>query len=187
MERLGNIIARACAQIHPGGPQPLRLILRGTIRPFPVDNFDAAAPTTIYQHRKGTPRNIEPEQHPHTTSTKVDNGPDRPVIQTTTLGKLETFTSNPLSAVTNSCSSTLEVHRNEWTRIETRPRLQGSGSIRLTVVVGERKEKLFKNVPTAEVPLLPARKISKGGGRTIGGGTSDEALSRARKNQRRRA
>ncbi len=39
-------------------------------------------------------------------------------------------------------------------------------------------------VPVVKLPLTPPFGISRGGGRVYGGGTSDEALSRARKKSR---
>lgn len=178
MERLGNTIARACAQIHPDGPQPLRLVLRGTIRPFPVDNFEAGAPFHINQHRKGGQGRIQPEVHPHTTSTKVNNGPDRPRIERIKLPGASVRLVGTFDSITRDATVVVE---------KTSVRYYGRFN-RLT------KKKDWDTVPgrsvtpTVAKPTTPFQVLDLGE-RTItfGGGTSDKALSRGRKRQRRRA
>lgn len=55
-----------------------------------------------------------------------------------------------------------------------------------TIVNQGRKIPAFINVPLVEKPLTPVLKTSVGGGRSIGGGTSSEAIQRAKRKSRRK-
>lgn len=115
-------------------------------------------------------------------TSRVSNDSDRPKVSTRVLNPLETLTSCPASAQSQRINSGIETRNSfrlaysDWSR---KPEL--------TLV--EWPETFHRVAQTTPEPITSRREIRFANGQimTIGGGTSNEALKRARKNQRRRA
>lgn len=112
--------------------------------------------------RPFTPKTVPSEGKP---TRAVSNGPDVPSVERVPLHGLE----QRIYGARTTVNGTTNVEpASDW-----------------YVVGGQRKTvEGVAIIPTTPIPLLPHQEVSIGGTRTIGGGTSKDALRRAKRNAR---